>query len=266
MEFHSSRVDPGLEHLQDIITPIESDSLEIVVPDHVKGMCKLPQPAHKFIPEWYKKTELRPFEDTPLDKSVRACMPFLEALNFGWIVPVPVDISITHSTNSSKIKWDTEVFNAMEKHDKPQVGGDEFPHDGEILKFNLPYMLRTPAGVSTLYMPPLNRVETRFRPFSGIVDTDKFVNSINIPALFLDDEFEGIIKAGTPLVQIIPFRRDNLVNESITRMATDNEEDWMSRTYQAVFSVDGYYKNQVWEPKDSSREAVGCPFSHGNDS
>lgn len=263
MDFTSDSVEKGVSRLQEMISPISSDALEIVVPDAAKGMYELPQPASKFIPKWYKQTEMHPNEDNPLDKSVRACMPFMEALTFGWIIPVPTDISVTQTSDGMRINWNTEQFNPMGNHPKEQVGGDAFPHDGEILKFNLPYLLRTPEGVSTLYMPPLNRVETRFRPFSGVVDTDKYLNQTNIPALLLDDEFEGTIEAGTPLVQVIPFERDSLVNESKTRSATEEEEDLISRTEDAVPSVDAYYKEEVWEPKKASRETGECPFGFG---
>jgi hypothetical protein len=188
----------------------------------------------------------------------------MEALTFGWVVPVPTDIGITHTPDGMNVEWGTEHYQAMGNHPKTQVGGEKFPHDGTIIKFNLPYTLRTPDGVSTLYMPPLNRVETRFRPFSGVVETDKYVNQTNIPALLLDEEFEGLIEAGTPLVQVIPFKRDSLVNESETRAATEEEEEWIERMSNAVPAVDAYYKEEVWEPKKASRETGGCPLGFGS--
>jgi hypothetical protein len=266
MDFNSTHIEQGVSRLQDLISPVASGSLEIVVPDKRKGRYELPQPAHTHIPDWYKRTELNPLDDEPLKKTVRACMPFMEALTFGWVIPTPTDISITHSSDGLEIKWeDISGFTPVGNHPKGQVGGDAFPHDGEILKFNLPYTLRTPEGVSTLYMPPLNRIETRFRPFSGVVDTDKYINETNIPALLLDDGFEGVIEAGTPLVQVIPFERDSLVNESKTRTATDEEEELMEHEDKAVPAVDAYYKEEVWEPKKASRETGDCPFGFGGD-
>jgi len=186
----------------------------------------------------------------------------MEALTFGWIIPVPTDIGVIRSENGLEVNWNPN-FKAMGNHPKEQVGGDKFPHDGEILTFNLPYALRTPDGVSTMYMPPMNRVETRFRPFSGVVDTDKYVNAVNIPALVLDDEFEGIIEAGTPLVQVIPCKRDSIVNESKTREATEEEEDLLVKVGKAAPAVDAYYKEEVWSPMKSSRETGSCPMGFG---
>jgi len=78
-----------------MVSPISSDSLEIVVLDRAKGMYELPQPASKHIPTWYRQTDLHYDDSNPLQKSVRGCMPFLEALTFGWVIPVPTDIAIT---------------------------------------------------------------------------------------------------------------------------------------------------------------------------
>lgn len=264
MDFTSSTTESGIERLQELISPVDSKKLEIALPDKHKGKFELPKPASKFLPKWYRQTEMKHNEDNPLDKSIRACMPVMEALTFGWIVPVPTDIGISRNKDGLQVNWNTEDFKAMGNHPKSQVGGDKFPHDGEILKFNLPYVLRTPDGISTMYMPPLNRVETRFRPFSGVVDTDKYVNQVNIPALVLDDEWEGVIEAGTPLVQLVPFERDSVVTESETRTMTDEEQEWSERTGKNVPAVDAYYKEEVWEPIESSRETGECPLGFGS--
>lgn len=265
MNFESKDVEDGLERVQDIVQPIEGNQLEIVVPHEHQGKYLLPKPASSMMPEWYKNLDIRPNEKAPLDKSVRACMPFMESLTFGWIVPVPVDIAITRNDDGSlHAEWDDNTHKALGSHSKMQVNRDEFPHDGELIKFNIPYQFRTPKGVSTLYMPPLNRIETRFRPFSGVVDTDLYMDSINFPALILDREWEGIINAGTPLVQIIPFKRDGIVNESITRMMTDEEQELRVITNGAVGSTPAFYKEEVWQPKKASRDTSKCPFGFGS--
>jgi len=265
MRFSDTETESGLSRYQELISPVDSTKLEIAVPDMHKGKYELPKPASRYLPEWYKQTELKHDDDKTLAKSIRACLPVMEALTFGWVVPVPTDVSIVRDNGELRVEWNDETFTPMGNHHKGQVGEDDFPHDGEILKFNLPYILRTPEGVSTMYMPPLNRVETRFRPFSGIVDTDEYVNQTNIPALMLDDEWEGVIEAGTPLVQVMPFERDSVVNKSETRTMTDEEEEWSKRTSEVVSAVDAYYKEEVWESIPSSKETGGCPFGFGDD-
>lgn len=264
MEFTSEEEQTGIAKIQEMISPISSGRLEIAVPDQHKGKYELPRPAHEFIPQWYKELDDRPNDDKPFRKSMRACMPAMEALTFGWIIPTPTDVAIVEEEDGYRVEWADETFNVMGRHPKEQVGGDSFPHDGEIIKFNLPYMMRTPEGISTLYMPPLNRVETRFRPFSGVVDTDEYVNEVNIPALMLDEDWSGIIEAGTPLVQVIPFERDGIVSESETREMTEEEENIKSKIGENVSAVDAFYRQEVWNSIDSSKES-GCPLGFGDD-
>jgi hypothetical protein len=44
---------------------------------------------------------------------------------------------------------------------------------------------------------------------SGIVDTDTFSLPFNIFLKLRDPNFEGMIPAGTPFLQIIPFKRES---------------------------------------------------------
>ena len=40
-----------------------------------------------------------------------------------------------------------------------------------VLKFVNPWVVKTPPGYSALFVPPLNRIETPFTFFSGVVET-----------------------------------------------------------------------------------------------
>ena len=39
------------------------------------------------------------------------------------------------------------------------------------LKFRCPWLIKTPPGYSTLFLPPVNRFDAPFIPFSGIVES-----------------------------------------------------------------------------------------------
>ena len=74
-----------------------------------------------------------------------------------------------------------------------------------------PWIITTPPGYSTLFVPPLNNSDDRFSIIAGIVDTDTFKNEINFPIVINGDKYEildTIIERGTPYVQCIPFKRD----------------------------------------------------------
>jgi len=82
MNFDEINTEPGVDALQDVVQPISSDNIEFVLPKEQIGKYKMPQPAHKYLPDWYKSVE-NVMEKSKLSKTVRACMPFMESLTFG---------------------------------------------------------------------------------------------------------------------------------------------------------------------------------------
>jgi hypothetical protein len=47
-----------------------------------------------------------------------------------------------------------------------------------------------------------------FTILPGIVDTDEYYAPINFPMVINDPAFEGMIPKGTPIAQVIPFKRE----------------------------------------------------------
>jgi len=75
-----------------------------------------------------------------------------------------------------------------------------------------PFIIKTPPGYSSLFLPPMNNPDDRFSIIPGIVDTDTYNLEINFPILFNGDKYDSLkttIKRGTPYVQVIPFKRDS---------------------------------------------------------
>ena len=75
-----------------------------------------------------------------------------------------------------------------------------------------PFIIKTPPGYSSLFLPPMNNPDDRFSIIPGIVDTDTYNLEINFPIVFNGDKYESLkttIKRGTPYVQVIPFKRDS---------------------------------------------------------
>jgi len=85
-------------------------------------------------------------------------------------------------------------------------------------KWHNPWGIKTPPGYSCLFVQPLHR-ESVFTIMPGIVDTDTYNNPVNFPFVLNDTKFQGIIPAGTPIAQVIPFKRDSW------RMSLGGEED-----------------------------------------
>jgi hypothetical protein len=78
----------------------------------------------------------------------------------------------------------------------------------------------------------------------GVVDTDTFPLSINFP-FFLRSDFSGTIPHGTPIAQVIPFKRDNFVSE---------KGEFDSKKYSSIHNYHdttffNRYKNKWWSRK-----------------
>ena len=79
-----------------------------------------------------------------------------------------------------------------------------------MLKLLNPWIIRTPEGTSCLFTPLLNRSEVQIIPFGAIVETDRFFAPIHLPFLLVPPPGGRVrIERGTPVAQIIPFRREN---------------------------------------------------------
>ena len=122
--------------------------------------------------------------------------------------------------------------------------------DGPIHKFINPWKIKTPPGYSCLFLPVLNNNDSRFEIIPGIVDTDSFPLEINFPFILNGYKYkapiEFIIKKGTPIVQVFPFKRQKwkmkITPFDVKKRAVD----------AGLFDTTllNSYKNYFWYKKD----------------
>ena len=66
----------------------------------------------------------------------------------------------------------------------------------------------------------------------------------NVP-FFIKSNFEGVIPCGTPMFQIIPFKRENWKSEKdISLKDLDKKHEFLN-----LRTMHGYYKNKFWNRK-----------------
>ena len=109
--------------------------------------------------------------------------------------------------------------------------------------------IQTPEGYSSLYLTPMNRFDLPFINTSGIIDTDKVSMPGSLP-FFLIEGWVGIIPAGTPYAQIIPFKRENWYSS----LKIDKAGDIYDRIIKTrnIFRKPngGIYKDKFWERRE----------------
>lgn len=179
-----------------------------------------PIPAIKEIPEWYKKmSPLRRLininnPDQPTDFTVKKCIPILDAFTTGYYLVTKYDSywSIDEDGNH-QCQCDAKLVDGGVKpitmHPYEQIRDIELGglYNEYAYKFSNPYVIKTPPGYSCIFTHPFNQISP-FLTLTGVVDTDMHPLAVQFPFLMLKD-YEGVIKRGTPIVQIIPFKRDD---------------------------------------------------------
>ena len=226
----------------------------------VKDVYGTPKPAKKTLPEWYKNTDRHYQKDDKMsglnlenanatNTTIKACMPFFDAITSGYIWELPVDLELRKINNDISVKWRYGADGFIESHHREQFKEMPLPFPSKspaVFKFKFEYKITTPKGYSTLFTHPLNNHDLPFRTFSGIVDTDNYGLSVQFP-FQIHSDFQGhaIIPKGTPIIQFIPFKRD-----SWEYQVNDFDELEHEKAKYRLFSrIQNSYKSQFWQRK-----------------
>lgn len=201
-----------------------------------------PLPASRITPEWYRKMP-GVAEKT---ETVKKCIPVLDALTAGYVITLPTDVYYDEQKNSF---WSDSPFKLNSDHHEVQTQGVEIDpeFDTKPHKWLNLWEIRTPKGYSCLFIHPLNRSDLPFKSFTGIVDTDRHPLIINFPFV-MRKGFSGRIPKGTPIIQIIPFKREGWEAEIID----DQKYTHDYRSYEVDAPPYGWYKRNWWVRKNYS--------------
>lgn len=196
-----------------------------------------PQPASKFVPEWFRKLP-GVIKGT---ETIKKCVPFLDTLTSGYMIVLASDVYYD-SNGFQQVSRMPQVLT----HLKEQIETLELPkeYDETPYKWINFFVTKTPKGYSTMFTHPLNRVDLPFYSLTGIVDTDNFTVPVNFP-FFMRKDFQGVIPAGTPIIQAIPIKRENW--ESEVEDKKPYKQPWyVNMMHNPPF---GFYKRNFWQRK-----------------
>jgi hypothetical protein len=210
-----------------------------------------PTSSRNFLPKWFKTAEKFIGGKPSLaqktlrgSQTIKGCTPFLDALTSGYMIELQQDIQVEIINNEPVLFWQTGPDPVHERHFITLQGMDlSKEHYQKHYAWNIILYVQTPKNYSILLCHPLNRNDLPFTTFSGVVDTDKVpMNEGNFPFL-LKNNFEGIIPKGTPIAQVIPFKRDNWKME-IDQNIIEKSHKGLYRTVTS-----GWYKTNIWIKK-----------------
>jgi Family of unknown function (DUF6065) len=209
------------------------------------GVIAEPRPAKSVLPDWFRKIAPIDLEHVGARDNgitIKRCMPFLDALATGWIVPLAAEVRLEIKDGGKTVDSGWEFDRIMVSNHSPHqvTGHPNLPRPP--LKFHNYWAIRTPPGWSCLFVPPLNRPNGVFEAVAGIVDTDTYTAHVHFPFFPIGPDGVHIIEKGTPLVQVFPFRRADATMESEIRAETNEEARERERIHRSTMAGQGWYR------------------------
>lgn len=204
-----------------------------------------PKPASKSVPEWYKaQGGILGFGGT-----IKKCMPIFDIMTSGYFLTLPCDVYVD-STNPEKLVYmipPDGLENLQEdlfgEHLPQQYS--EYPKSAtyhkQLLRVDPFYAVGTTRGYSSMFIQPVHRAESPLNLFPAIVDTDKYISHGHY-SFQVEANFRGVIKQGTPIIQVIPFKRESFVSRILNLESGKDILRRQAANLKSTFS--GGYKNK----------------------
>ena len=233
----------------------KNDVIEFYCHPDYYGVIPEPVQASKRIPDWWKKlphTHEGPrdtYGSTPM--TAKKCMPLQDVMGLGYIIPLQGDVQVITNHDRSIIKAiNPPSMKIAEFHDIVQAGGKTSPsYPTNPIKFLNYWVVKTAPGWSTMFIPPINHFNPHFTCLGGLVDTDRYPKEVNFPAMWHTANFDDKIPAGTPLVQVIPIKRDGFPKQPKIRDMTAQEFKQIDNIAKAQHSRSSYYTKELRAPR-----------------
>jgi hypothetical protein len=214
--------------------------IEFHAPANLFDRIPHPYPATRAVPEWLK--------NMPMDRgeggTIKRCPPFVEAITAGYIIPVPFDVALSVSAEGVlSAKGADPDFPSVSAHHDIQYQGSPFQHSA-VLKFRNPWVILTPSDYVCLITAPINRLfELPLLPLTGIVETSQYYREVNVPSVCMMRPGQtATARRGSPLVQVIPIRREAWTSTAARQDATRR------RDADQPFAADRHaYKEGIWK-------------------
>ena len=209
-----------------------------------------PQPASKFIPDWYKNMESyiggnkKPNGNGIPQVTIKRCMPVFDAITAGYIITSPADVYVSIKDGNQFFEWST--LGLISFHPIEQAPEHPAKNQHAYPKWMNPWAIKTPKGYSVLFTQPMHR-ESVFTILPGIVDTDTYISPVNFPMVINDPNFEGLIPKGTPIAQVIPFKREGWQMEIGSEKELKEQHSITQKLQTKFFDR---YKSMFWSRKE----------------
>ena len=203
-----------------------------------------PKTAAANLPDWFRKTDNLikskcPFAFTsPTDVeakvNIKNCPAVFDYMSTGYVIRAWDNLIIRNIDGSLYVNWEKYVLHAgpdahvfSTHYTKSQMSGlcgEGEPLYGGFHKLLTPWFVKTPPGVSLYITNPSQYRDKRFTSVDGVIHPEEkpitlqwfFEWNKELPLNVSEENFDvntHVIKKGTPLMVVIPFKRDKYVSK-----------------------------------------------------
>lgn len=173
--------------------------------------------------------------------SIHKCPGIISMLGTGWVLRSWQDFTITTNGDGTSFKWSAPV-NLVKYRQSPDIDdmvAKRMPLRENtlktIVKFNSPWFVDMPKGWNLMFMPMMYSDETRFTSAPGILDTEVDAG-LHVQLYWHCLNSVEVIRAGTPLVHLIPVRKDSPMGYEIAEYTKETEDRQFKQGYK-LFST-----------------------------
>ena len=240
-----------------------------------------PIAARDYQPEWWKKMKIRIDHRGRMTQTIRSCPAMQDWLTMGYYIIATRDIPVRNGVEwnwpdgSQEMQVDENTYEVSQSHPSAQLADTiQYVDDSPVkdaFKISSHWNMKTPPGYSVLFIDPFLFQNKYFAVWQGVIDTDGFnVGVDNGQIIFyprVDHSF--IIPAGTPILQVLPFRREEWASTYFYGESKDwfNEHAITDASMQkwqrdlklvdeetglpnARLNIGGYRQAKIWNPKN----------------
>jgi hypothetical protein len=217
-----------------------------------------PEPGTKNIPQWYKDQPAIIGDSAAapdrgvLKLTVKKCQPFFDAMSAGYILKFPVDIYLDTTDGNLSLQLPAAMNKYMasliSEHSAEQISNLSYDKDiycNRILRIHPSWMVQTEEGYSCLFTSPMHQEVSPLKAIDAVVDTDNYFTDGHLSFL-VKKNFKGTLKQGSPMSQVIPFRREDWQMELDKNFSAAKVEDQRNRV-RSTFQ--NGYRLKFWQKK-----------------
>jgi hypothetical protein len=183
----------------------------------IPGLTRLedcmPKPTARYTPDWWKEKKIDVAKQSAYDLNtgnIKHCPSFTDVFTSGYVVPMWMDTYLGYDKETGR-GGAMSNLTKIDHHPCPSEDMESYTFLGKeavaFFKAGSPWSILTKPGVSVLILPLFFNFDPDFSIVPGIIDTE-YINHLNPDIIYHSKEKEIFIERGTPLFQVIPFRKE----------------------------------------------------------